>query len=441
MPYPGPQPRPGIPPPPTQGNGFGAGLAQFIEAYRGEQQSKKQQAAANFDKHLALLQQGLPGVDLKKMAKWAREAGLEFDYESPAVAQPPAQQPQGGMPGGMPPQGGGQGAPPPPPPQAMQGPMPQGPPPQQRQGIFNRLGAAMGVPQPPSPSQQQGAMAMLQEIKKRGQMSRESQEAEGAIKKQLAAATQSLLSGLSAGKTLDDPEMMKWARMVTLATRGMPMQGGIDATSVLAPEQAKVLAAAKEAEEKTKQDAEINKMFAAWGLKNNLDLGQIAAVARGELDPSKLDASAIGSEREKELMLKTLPDVMALYPDAPPDVQAQFATLLVKGGDPELITALSPRLGKTLAQKRYELAEKSGARSERSVGVSERRLGMSEEEASEEQRVMALVDKAIEKHTTPEEAAKHASEFAEKPGDITRILRALRGSTPAVTNYSLTVTP
>jgi len=412
MPQPGPQPRPIVPPPPTQGNGFGAGLSQFIEAYQGTQKSKKQEAAANFDKHLALLRQGLPGVDLKQMAKWARVAGIALDYESPAAPQQAPAGAQGGMPpgGGMPPMAGPQQSPPPPPPGGMpqQGPPMQGPPPGMPQGgppqgggqggggIFSRLGRAMGVPQPPSASQQRGTMQMLEEIKKRGAMSSEMEGMQQNLQRQVLTDTQELLAGLKAGKTMEDPYIMERAQRIQMATKGMlPGQAGDAMGAKMAqaafPEMMKQVKEQAEQEANQKARADYRKSVAT-----KMDPEQAIASESWVFDKTgKVEApefATVDTQKLNEATIKLTAD----YPGASPE-KIKAATLLMfsKDADQADIAKAIKGLGESMTQTRLKIAKQNATLAQQASGRADESLSRTRREDAAKADVKRAVSQIL----------------------------------------------
>lgn len=77
------------------------GINSFVEGFKTSKESEKQAARQRFLEGVQMMQMGLP-VDQKKMARDARTAGLNFDYEGPTAAERQAQQQQAAPMPGMP---------------------------------------------------------------------------------------------------------------------------------------------------------------------------------------------------------------------------------------------------------------------------------------------------------------------------------------------------
>jgi len=247
--------------------GFGQGVAQFIESFRNEQAAKKANAEKMFEKHAAMLAQGLP-VDKKKMAKWAREADLHFDLD-PQPQPPPPPQPQA-MPQGMPPSPAAQagmqqfqqGLPqrqgaeqayiaanggPSVPAQAEMQNFQQGMPQRQaaeqaymqanrQPGMMSRIasaiGQATGAPQPPSQAQQMGLMKMLQDIEQRGIQSRETEGMKANLQKSVLEALNVINQGIQMElDPVTDPRMAKALRTIVMVG-GASQNGKMDLDAI-----------------------------------------------------------------------------------------------------------------------------------------------------------------------------------------------------------------
>jgi len=389
-------------------------LAQFIEAYRGERQSKKQEAAKNFDRHMALLQQGLPGYNLKMMAKWANEAGMEFDYDAPAMPQQAPAGAQGGMmpqgggvptAGGAAPAMGGQGAPPPPPPPGMpqqgppmqmQGPppgMPQGGPPQgggQGGGIFSRLGRAMGVPQPPSQSQQQGALAMLQEMQKRGAMNSDMQGLQNKIALRALTLTEQLSEMERAGIPDDSPEKMKAIAELQRLTGGLQGAAGDAESEQLA--RAKFgpvydrMEKEKLATEREKQSRESRKLA-------------FEAVKTGKLSPEQV-TQAVGYidgtvELPPDMGGKSGEDIIGIvtglqgaFPEAPEEALRTVVTLaLDENPNVRAITSAMGQLGSSREKLQLQMQKEVAAFRARSDARAEEQIQMTREDRAKDKEL------------------------------------------------------
>lgn len=157
------------------------GINSFVDGFKTSKESEKQAARQRFLDGIQMLQMGLP-VDQKKMARDARTAGLNFDYEGPTAAERQAQQQQSAPMPGMPMPSGDMMQLPPgmmmPAGQPTGGaPLPMqvgGPPtgaPMGGRGFFGRLGQAMTQPfqAPPPIPEGAGVYQALDQLQQRGQ--------------------------------------------------------------------------------------------------------------------------------------------------------------------------------------------------------------------------------------------------------------------------------
>jgi len=185
------------------------GINSFVGGFRDAKEGEKQSARQRFLEGIQMMQLGLP-VDRKKMARDARTAGFNFDYEGQTPmekqqAQQAPPMPGGGMGGGMP--GGG-----------PMGGMPQGGAPMPGggggKGFFGRLGAAVSDPfreQPPIPGNA-GVHQAMDKMQQQGQA--------GMEKEMLAAQIVKTM-------TTEKPGSDKWMQAAQLGemlgvTKGIP---------------------------------------------------------------------------------------------------------------------------------------------------------------------------------------------------------------------------
>jgi hypothetical protein len=182
------------------------GINQFVDNFKGSQEANKQAARQRFLEGIQMMQLGLP-VDQKKMARDARTAGLNFDYEGPTRAEQAQQQqpPMPGMPtnGGMQPQMGGGGMPP------QQGPPMPG---DGGRGFFGRLGAALTQPfqaPPPIPGNA-GVYQALDQMQQRAALEQQKNfELAKMAVDYLKTGSPELAAKLAANKVLDLPDTLQ----------------------------------------------------------------------------------------------------------------------------------------------------------------------------------------------------------------------------------------
>lgn len=392
------RPYPQAPPPPQQGPGFGQGVRQFIDAFRSEQAAKKDQARQLLEQHAQMLEAGIP-VDKKKMAKWAREAGLHFDLDAPPP--PPQQMPQAQAPGMPDPRmqqaaqlgmqqsmGGPQMAPPPPPPR--QGGL---------RGFIGQLGQAMGAPPPPSQGQQMGLMKMLRDIEQSGQMSRDMQGKADEAKRMGMQAALTISQGLSAGKTMEDPEMVR-AFAIASMLGGLPGGGGMGkgmeemlssgAAAQLFPGLVDKMKGeqAKEAHDKARQQFR-------QGVASRMDPEHAVSAepwVLGDTDEAPTFATVDGEKLNKSVQALT-----AEYPAATPDkIKTAALMLFSKDADPADLSQAMKDLGESMTQTRLGMDKDRLTLSKRSDSRAAEQMGRTRKEDSESEELRMAVGQILQ---------------------------------------------
>ena len=410
--YPPIHARPGrvMAPPPPQNTGFGQGVKQFIDSYRGEQQAKKQQARQLFEQHARMLEAGLP-VDKKKMAKWAREGDLHFDLDAPPP--PPPQAPMTPDPrmqsaatvGMQQALGGPAAAPAPPPPRAA--------PPGGMRGLINRIGQATGVPAPPTQAEQMGAMRMLNEMQQRGAQNKEMAGMRADMQRRGLEALMTIERGLGAGLTMEDPRMLKALSTVRLLAGNGSMGGNVDklVDNALARRVVPHIVQGIEENSARAKDTETReKVVSAWAAKNpEVSPQAVMAAMKGDFTALESQAGA----RNAKKMAEEARELRDVYENA--DAVHAYVTALNSGASLDTLKPLIDAMGSSksqrsekLAERRVATGEKQASTSARNASTSAARLGIAEGEAESAERVATVTAQALKDADMDVEEAKTA---------------------------------
>lgn len=377
-----------ISPPPAQGGGFGQGVAQFIDAYRGERAAKKEQARNLFNQHVQMMQQGIP-VDKKKMAKWAREADLHFEMDAPP---PPPQTPMTPDPRmQQAAQAGMQ--------QAMGGPQIQGapPPPQQKPGFFNRIGAAMGVPQPPGQAEQMGVMRMLNDMQARGNQNAQMAQMQKDMQMKGLQAMRTIEQGLAQGLTMEDPRMaaaLRTARVLGGMQSGdMGALGKVadsDMAAKLFPQMTKRIKEEAATAQKAEERMEYRKSIAS-----KLDPEQAVAAESWVFGESS-EAPGFATVDSKALN-QSVQKLTSEYPAASPEkIKSAALMLFSKDADPADLSRAIKDLGESVAQTRLNISKQSQQLSAEAGKRAQEGLNRTKERDAEDEQIQMATGQILQ---------------------------------------------